>query len=133
MNRCFACGPDNPEGLHLQFDYDAEKYSVQCRLVIDPKHQGATGYSHGGILALLLDEAMAKVNGKGGIKAVTLRLTVSFRKMAPVSQELLLTGRRIRKKGRKLYLRSQIADRSGNLLAEARGLFLEMPRSEMAI
>lgn len=94
--------------------------------MIDPKYQGATGFAHGGMIATLLDEAMAKVNGKGGIKAVTLRLTVSYRKMAPVNQELRLTGRRVRCRGRKLYLLSQLLDSSGHLLAEARGLFLRM-------
>ena len=132
MNVCFACGPDNPDGLHLEFDYNPAKLSSECRLIISPKYQGATGFAHGGMIATLLDEAMAKVNGKGGIKAVTLRLTVSYRKMAPVNQELRLTGRRIRRRGRKLYLLSQLHDGSGQLLAEARGLFLEV-RANMSI
>ena len=29
-NRCFACGPDNPEGLRLQFDYDAATKTSEC-------------------------------------------------------------------------------------------------------
>lgn len=107
--------------------------TAECRLVISPKYQGATGYAHGGMIATLLDEAMAKANGMGGIKAVTLRLNVSYRKMAPVDQELRLTGRRIRRRGRKLYLLSQLRDSTDQLLAEARGLFLEVPRSTMSI
>lgn len=124
MNACFACGPDNPEGLHLNFEYIPSKQLVESRLTINPKYQGATGFSHGGMIATLLDEAMAKVNGKAGIKAVTVRLTVTYRKMVPTAQVLRLTGSRIRRRGRKLYLQSQLHDLSGQLLAEARGFFL---------
>jgi len=122
-NYCFACGLDNREGLRLIFQYDPKTISAFCRLKIDPKYQGATGFAHGGMIATLLDEAMAKVNGLGGIMAVTLNLTVSYRKMVPVSKELLLTGRRVRKRGRKLYLRSELKLNS-DVLADARGLFL---------
>jgi len=133
MNRCFVCGPDNPEGLRLKFAYDPKKHSVETRAVIDPRYQGATGYSHGGMIATLLDEAMAKANGLGGIKAVTLRITVTYRKMVPVSTELRLSAHRVRRRGRKLYLQSQLHDNAGQLLAEAHALFLEVPRSNMSI
>ena len=128
-NRCFACGEANPDGLHLKFQYDPKRRSAETHLKIDPRYQGATGYAHGGIIATLLDEAMAKANGMGGIRAVTLRMQVSYRKMVPVKVLLKLTGWRTRWKGRKLYLRANLQDQSGQLLAEARGLFLQVPKS----
>lgn len=90
------------------------------------RYQGATGFAHGGIIATLLDEAMAKANGMAGIRAVTVKMTVSYRKMVPLLQPLELTGWRTTRKGRKLYLRSELRDANENLLAEARGLFLEI-------
>jgi acyl-coenzyme A thioesterase PaaI-like protein len=95
-----------------------------CRLRIPEKYQGATGFAHGGMIATLLDEAMAKANGLGGIRAVTLRLFVSYRKLVPVERNILIKGRRTARRGRKLYLRAEIFDRRGGLLAEAKGLFL---------
>jgi uncharacterized protein (TIGR00369 family) len=133
VNRCFACGPDNPDGLQLKFVYDAKEHSVRSRVVIDPKYQGATGFAHGGITAMLLDEAMAKVNGLGGTRAVTIRLHVSYRKMLPVSEVLNLTGRLVRRRGRRIYLRSEVRDAGGRLCAEARAMFLEVPHSNMFI
>ena len=93
---------------------------------IASKYQGATGFAHGGIIATLLDEAMAKANGMSGIRAVTLRMFVSYRKMVPVKQSLKLVGWRTLKRGRKLYLRAELRSREDVLLADARGLFLSV-------
>ena len=126
-NYCFVCGESNREGLRLVFQYDPEVKKTTCIVRIPSRYQGATGFAHGGIIATLLDEAMAKVNGKGGIRAVTLRMTVKFRKMVPVKTPLDLVGQRVARKGRKIYLRSEL--RAGStLLAEAKGLFLEVAR-----
>jgi acyl-coenzyme A thioesterase PaaI-like protein len=124
QNRCFVCGPANPHGLQLVFQYDPEKVSAKCKMKLPARYQGATGYAHGGIIATLLDEAMAKTNGMGGLRAVTIRLEVRYRKLVPVEEELLVTGRRTSRRGRKLYLRAELQDRRKNLLAEATGLFL---------
>lgn len=126
-NRCFACGEANEQGLRLKFEFDPVQRSAECSVTIDQKYQGATGYAHGGMIATLLDEAMAKTNGLGGIRAVTLRMTVSYRKMVPVEQQLHLKGWRTALRGRKLYLRSELRDQQATLLAEAKGLFLQVP------
>jgi acyl-coenzyme A thioesterase PaaI-like protein len=127
-NACFACGEANPDGLHLKFRYDPLTVSAQSRLKIPSKYQGATGYSHGGIIATLLDEAMAKVNGLGGIRAVTLKISVTYRKMVPLLQPLNLIGWRTSARGRKLYLKAELRDQQDQLLAEAKGLFLIVDR-----
>jgi acyl-coenzyme A thioesterase PaaI-like protein len=129
-NHCFACGEANPHGLHLKFLYDPLLRKAESHLQIDPKYQGATGFAHGGIIATLLDEAMAKANGMGGIRAVTLKISISYRKMVRVQEPLKLTGWRTIRKGRKLYLRSELRDQTDVLLADARGLFLEIMNPE---
>jgi acyl-coenzyme A thioesterase PaaI-like protein len=128
-NYCFACGQANLEGLQLHFVYDPTKNSVSCSLRIEAKYQGATGYAHGGIIATLLDEAMAKANGMGGVRAMTARLLVSYRKAVPIMKKLILSGVRIKKHGRKLYLRSELRSAENVVLAEARGLFIEINSS----
>jgi acyl-coenzyme A thioesterase PaaI-like protein len=125
-NRCFACGEGNPDGLQLKFQYDPETRIASTQLRLASRYQGATGFSHGGIIATLLDEAMAKANGMAGIRAVTIKMTVAYRKMVPLLNQLHLSGWRTAKKGRKIYLRSELRDANQNLLAEARGLFLEI-------
>jgi acyl-coenzyme A thioesterase PaaI-like protein len=125
-NYCFACGKDNPDGLRLDFEFDAKRKSVECRLKLPARYQGATGFAHGGIIATLLDEAMAKVNGKQGIRAVTLTLKATYRKVVPVEKTLILRGWHTSKRGRKIYLRAQLRDANDVLLAEGRGLFLHI-------
>jgi acyl-coenzyme A thioesterase PaaI-like protein len=126
VNRCFVCGEANSEGFRLTFKYDSVKRSAFCTVRIPSKYQGATGFAHGGIIATMLDEAMAKTNGMGGIRAVTLRISVSYRKMTPVQKSLKLVGWRTSQRGRKLYLRAELRSQENVLLADARGLFLAM-------
>jgi acyl-coenzyme A thioesterase PaaI-like protein len=125
VNRCFVCGKGNPDGLQLDFEYDAKSHSVETIVNLPARFQGATGFAHGGIIATLLDEAMAKVNGKGGIRAVTIQLNVSYKKMVPLETDLVLKGKRARERGRKIYLRSSLFSIDGVLLAEGRGIFLQ--------
>jgi acyl-coenzyme A thioesterase PaaI-like protein len=125
-NVCFACGPANADGMRLKFTYTPEKHFVTCYVKLETRFQGATGFAHGGIIATLLDEAMAKSNGLGGTRAVTLRLTTNYRKMVPIQKKLVLTGWRTAKRGRKLFLRSELKDAKGTLLAEGKGLFLKV-------
>ena len=51
---CFACGQDNPNGLHMRFEVDEEK----CLAYYTPQeqHQSYPGRMHGGLVAVLLDE-----------------------------------------------------------------------------
>ena len=99
---------------------------MECTLSVPARYQGATGFAHGGIIATLLDEAMAKVNGKQGIRAVTLTLRANYRKVVPVERPLILRGWHTRQKGRKIYLRAQLLDAKNVLLADGRGLFLHI-------
>ena len=72
INLCFACGPANPDGLKLKFSYSPDRHFVKSILHLDKRFQGATGFAHGGIIATLLDEAMAKSNGLGGTHAANV-------------------------------------------------------------
>ena len=51
---CFACGKDNPSGLHMRFEIDDDK----CTAYFTPRreHQSYPGRMHGGLVAVLLDE-----------------------------------------------------------------------------
>lgn len=56
-NMCFACGSQNPFGLHMQFYSNGTV--IRSELVI-PKHMCGWGdLVHGGIISTLLDEIMS--------------------------------------------------------------------------
>jgi acyl-coenzyme A thioesterase PaaI-like protein len=120
--RCFACGPDNPHGLQLHFDYgDGVAGAI---FVAGAGFGGWTTIVHGGIMMTLLDEAMAHAAIASGIRAVTARLEVRFRKAAPVGVPLHIEGRLEGRRGRLLTLAATVSGADGTLYAEGRGRFV---------
>ncbi len=56
-NFCFVCGKDNPKGMHLSFQKLEDR--VYAKFSLSHYYQGYENVIHGGIIALILDEAMA--------------------------------------------------------------------------
>lgn len=56
-HHCFACGPRNPIGLHMQFY--ADDHSVISRVTVGPHLCGWDNLVHGGVVSTLLDEIMS--------------------------------------------------------------------------
>jgi len=61
LNKCFDCGGDNAGGMKLTFQQDNVNRRIVGRFVLGERYQGGGGFVPGGIIATLLDEAMAKV------------------------------------------------------------------------
>ncbi len=76
-NRCFVCGPGNPIGLRLRFREEGE--GVAADFTPSDLHVGWEGLIHGGIVAALLDDAMANIWAWRGTPAVTTSISVRFR------------------------------------------------------
>lgn len=89
---CFACGPDNPVGLHLVFR-PAEDGSVVAEFAPRREHQGYKGIVHGGFLSLVLDEAMVACLHHDGLPAVSAELTVRLVKPVTPGDHLRVTAR----------------------------------------
>ena len=77
-SRCFVCGDQNGDGLGVSF-CPQEDGSVVARFSFDPKFQGYPDRLHGGVIAMILDDAMTNCLLHHGITAVTGRLDVRFR------------------------------------------------------
>ena len=123
-NPCFGCGGANPRGMHLAFDRDEARQRIIRRFHIGPDFQGGGGFLHGGIIATVLDEAMSKVSGFSGVRAVTAELIVEFLKPIRVDQEIIVEGFLTRRDGRQLYHEGEIRSATGALLARGRGRFV---------
>lgn len=57
-NYCFVCGKDNPKPLHLEFKNIGEN-TVITEFKLEKEYEGYPDIIHGGILAAILDDAMA--------------------------------------------------------------------------
>ena len=119
---CFACGPDNPIGLHLRFERAGTK-SVLGHITLERQFQGWRDVAHGGIVIALLDEAMAHAAGAAGFRGVTASLSTRFRGPVPLDRRLDVFGevRWMRRNVLGLYARVSEAER---VLAEGEGHFV---------
>jgi uncharacterized protein (TIGR00369 family) len=131
QNRCFGCGPASPAGLHLEFML-AEDGSVVCLPTVSALFEGPRGYLHGGIIATLLDEAMSKSVRSRGLTAMTRQMEIGYLRPIHSATPLRLEGRLLRSDGRKHWTEARILNPRGHVLAEAKGLFIEVRRGHAA-
>lgn len=127
-NKCFGCGGDNSGGMKLTFEQDNVNRRILGRFVLGDRYQGGGGFAHGGIIALLLDEAMGKVCRFREVRAVTAELSVEYLKPVAVANEIIVEGRERELKGRNLFLAGQIRNEAGEILARGKGRFVIINR-----
>jgi acyl-coenzyme A thioesterase PaaI-like protein len=122
---CFACGQQNPVGLHLEFWMDDEK--VWTEFTPQPQHQGYPGVLHGGLIATLLDETMGRAATIKKLWMVTGKMELSYRKPVPLDGTLRITARIEDLRGSRMTAVGQILLPDGTVAVEARGLYLRVP------
>ena len=102
---CFACGKDNPIGLHIDFNFDGE----QCtgNFTPDANHVGWADTVHGGIIYAALDDVTANVLYRQGRKAHTAKCEIRYRQPLVVGEAIRLKGWIEREKGRLVILKGE--------------------------
>ena len=130
-NQCFACGPDNPDGMHLKFAYDKKSKTFVCRFRLDDRYTGPPGHCHGGIIATILDEAMGKVNKLRQVIALTSRITVEYLRPVPLNKPLRVESRQVSLRGRRHVNMAEILNQKGEVLARGQGLFISIDAERM--
>ena len=88
---CFGCGPLNVDGLRLTFtpgpDGSVAEFEVPDRF------QSWAGMAHGGVVALMLDEAVGWAAWHAGHPGVTGRLQVSYRRPMKLGEPVRIVGK----------------------------------------
>ena len=131
LNHCFACGKDNPDGMHLKFFFDEEARQAICKFKLTRRYQGPPGHAHGGIIATILDEAMGKVNKLSKVVALTRNMAVEYLKPVPLRTELTVTGRGHEVNGRLHTNIAEITNSEGQVLARSTGTFVAVDMEKM--
>ena len=122
-NKCFGCGPANPQGLRMQFYTNGE--TVASWITVPPHLCGWSNLAHGGILFTALDEIM----GRSMIyllKRFVLTKSIMIEYLKPVPH-----GREFKVEGRILEVRSEreaaaegiIINDEGEICTRATGLW----------
>ncbi len=120
---CFACGPENPYGLHLKFE-QVDGAAV-AQFTPEKRHQGWDGLVHGGIIFTLLDEALAYAAiFASGRPAVTAEMQARIRKPCPVGLTLTATGRMVRQRLGVVIGEARLSGEDGEIYAESTGKFV---------
>lgn len=121
--RCFACGPDNPIGLHMRFERDGDD-GARAEIVLGDQFQGWRGVAHGGIVMALLDEVMAHAAGFLGYRGVTAGLNARFKKPVPLGERLTVRARVLWVRRNVLSIEAGLQGPDGALLASGDGKFV---------
>jgi uncharacterized protein (TIGR00369 family) len=125
-NHCFGCGGANSRGMQLAFEQDDATRRIRGVFRIGPEFQGGPGFVHGGIVATILDEAMAKVSRFQKEVAVTGEMTIEYLRPVRVGEELTVESWESDRNGKHRMRHGEIRNSSGRVLARARGRFVEI-------
>lgn len=121
---CFACGPDNPIGMHLDGVRLSEDGWVEADFSPRHDYRGAHDTLHGGIAATAIDEILVWAGiASHGLLSVTGTLDLRYRRPLTIHDAIVARGRVEERRGRRMIIVGELV--AGDRVAvEGRGLYL---------
>src|SRR5437588_12961878 len=104
---CFGCGPLNPDGLQLKFEPGPD--GSVALYTVPPRFQSWAGMAHGGIVSLMLDEAVGWAAWHARHPGVTGRLQVLLRRPLKRGERVRVLGRVERVRRTLVYCLASVA------------------------
>lgn len=127
---CLGCGPDAPEGFHLQVRRDGD--GVVAEHVFEDRHSGAPGIAHGGAVATVVDDVLGFLLYVVRAPGVTRRLEVDYLKPVLTGVPYVVRGQVDRRDGRKIWVSCSCTDPDGVVAFRAVGLFVVVELSHFS-
>ena len=113
--------------------FTVEPGRCHAEVVIPAHYEGYPGVVHGGIVAAILDETGGRAHMTDPTRfMVTAQLNVRYRKPVPSETPLVVIGLVTDRKGRVSKAHSEIKDQTGEVLAEAELVLVDIPESQLA-
>ena len=127
---CYACGPTNPSGLHMEFFQDGDE--VLCTWDPSEYYQGFHDVLHGGIQSTMMDEiASWVVFVKLDTAGMTYQLTTRFRKPVLISKgSITIRATLVHHQKKIAEIEARLYDGEGLLCAESKANYFVMPRDK---
>ena len=123
---CVVCGGENATGFQITYTTETAG-TVSALWTPTARYEGFKGLVHGGMLATVLDEAMAKAVISLGLEALTGNLRVRFRHYVVPGEPLRITGWVVSHRGRLLKVEAALCTLNGEERCHAWGLFAIVP------
>jgi acyl-coenzyme A thioesterase PaaI-like protein len=123
-DNCFACGKDNPHGLHLEIKDIAE--GVEAYITPPAWVQSYKDTVHGGIIATILDEMAVWAAYKKGYKCVTAELIMRVRQPMAVDSSYIARASVKRVKHRLVHVESTITSNTDEVVASAQAKLMRL-------
>jgi len=121
---CFGCAPANRAGLRLRFREAAGE--LVSAVSLGAEYESHPGVIHGGIVATVLDETMARAAQRGREGAVvTVGLRVRFLEPMRSRRRYVARASAVSQQGPSLTLRGELWGQE--LIAVAHGVFRVLP------
>lgn len=114
----------------MNFSIDQREKRIHATCRIPRIYQGYAGIVHGGILALLLDEAVAKLSWELGLPAVTGEITVRYPSPLHTDEEVRVQGRLFRVDRRIILAEARAEKEDGTVVAEAKARLFRQKLSD---
>jgi acyl-coenzyme A thioesterase PaaI-like protein len=130
---CFVCGRKNPSGLYMSF-FDNGENEVFSEYAVSEVYQGYPGIVHGGVVAAMLDEVVARVSMIGDPHhfMMSVKMEVKYRYPVPTETPLYLIGKVVRMRGRLGKAVGEILLPDGKVAAESAMTLADVPEEMIA-
>jgi acyl-coenzyme A thioesterase PaaI-like protein len=127
---CYGCGPANEVGFGLRAVAEPGE-AVRAELTFDGRFRGAPGLAHGGAIAGAIDDLFGLVLVRVLVPAVTVDLSVSYRRPVHLDEPCRLWAEVVHRDGRDLDLHATL-EQHDERKVEARGRFRIIGPERMA-
>lgn len=125
-NLSFGTSPDNEQGLKLDLRFDEDTKTAYGEIVLPIHFQGnQPDCVHPGVIAVMLDEVMMKINQALNLNVNTGEITIRYLQLAKVNEPLYLRGYFVKKNKRVIENRAELEDDIGKIVARGKGKYIE--------
>jgi len=127
---CFACGKNNPFGLHLEWYNNYETKQVETTFTLNDNYCSYPGTVHGGIVATILDETSGRavlLDNDFNNLMVTLKMEVVYKHNTPTNTPLKAVGRIVKGGHGRAQVEGEILLPDGTVCAKCTSLLYKLP------
>ncbi|MEU8797002.1 PaaI family thioesterase [Spirillospora sp. NPDC048819] len=98
--------------------------AVRAEFTLSPLFEGPPSYVHGGVSAMVLDQALGMAAAVSGTPGMTATLELRYRRPTPLGVPLVVEARFSRVEGRKVHASGSITGPDGRVTVEATAMFI---------